>query len=73
MRSRRGRIFLFPLRISVLRTSLPLCTMIAKENVEKILLRLREVEHLLALPETSADQGTYRKLDREHANLRKLE
>lgn len=73
MRSRRGRIFLFPLRISVLRTSLPLCTMIAKENVEKILLRLREVEHLLALPETSADQGTYRKLVREHANLRKLE
>lgn len=73
MRSRRGRIFLFPLRIYVLRTSLPLCTMIAKENVEKILLRLREVEHLLALPETSADQGTYRKLVREHANLRKLE
>ena len=73
MRSRRGRIFLFPLRISVLRTFLPLCTMIAKENVEKILLRLREVEHLLALPETSADQGTYRKLVREHANLRKLE
>lgn len=73
MRSRRGRIFLFPLRISVLRTALPLCTMIAKENVEKILLRLREVEHLLALPETSADQGTYRKLVREHANLRKLE
>lgn len=73
MRSRRGRIFLFPLRIYVLRTSLPLCTMIAKENVEKILLRLREVEHLLALPETSADQGTYRELVREHANLRKLE
>lgn len=73
MRSRRGRIFLFSLRISVLRTFLPLCTMIAKENVEKILLRLREVEHLLALPETSADQGTYRKLVREHANLRKLE
>lgn len=74
MRSPMGpHLSFYPSPSSFLRTSLPLCIMIAKENVEKILLRLREVEHLLALPETSADQGTYRKLVREHANLRKLE
>ena len=46
--------------------------MIEKDNVERILLRLREVERLLSLPETSADQSAYRALVREHAGLRKL-
>lgn len=46
--------------------------MIEKDNVERILLRLREVERLLSLPETSVDQSAYRALVREHAGLRKL-
>ena len=47
--------------------------MIEKSSVESILGRLHEVEALLALPETSANQQTYRKLVQEHASLRKLE
>ena len=47
--------------------------MIEKENVEKILERLRVVEDLLAAPDTAADQKKYRDLVREHASLRKLQ
>ena len=47
--------------------------MIEKENVERILERLREVEALLAAPDTAADQKKYRGLVREHASLHKLQ
>jgi peptide chain release factor 1 len=42
------------------------------EKVEKLLTRLREVEELLGVPETLADQKLYRQLTQEHAQLSKL-
>lgn len=42
------------------------------EKVEQLLGRLREVEHLLSLPEASLDQKSYRALSQEYARLSEL-
>ncbi len=47
--------------------------MIEKKQVEKILVRLQEVETQLSGPEAASDQKKYRALVREHSSLRKLE
>lgn len=43
-----------------------------ESRVQKLLLRLQEVEHLLGLPESVADQKSYRLLTQEHAQLSQL-
>ena len=43
-----------------------------EERVQRLLLRLQEVERLLGLPEAVSDQKSYRQLTQEHAQLAEL-
>ena len=43
-----------------------------EEKVQRLLLRLQEVEHLLGLPEAVSDQKKYRLLTQEHAQLSEM-
>ena len=47
--------------------------MIEKSQVEKILIKLHDVERSLSDPSIAADQKTYRRLVQEHSSLKKLE
>ena len=47
--------------------------MVDKEHIDRLLVRLPEVESRLSDPETVKNQRKFRELLREHANLKKID